>query len=243
MAKVMKTDRSKVKRNVAENTGGKKFHQFQEGDNHVRILPGIEGRATPGTYYGLFHQHGTRVEGKFRSFRCLQDLDKWCPWCACRRYFDGKGEELFSKKAKDMLVQTKYFVNAALPDAKKIVLLQLSNSVISKLETLADGQWGAFDDPESGYWVNIHREGTGQGTRYPSVTPCKDDQGPLPDWIDLDDAHNLLDRKLCEARSPADMVMLLVDRFGDVDDGVEEALRRDMKKWKADQKKRADDGE
>jgi hypothetical protein len=197
---------------------------------------------TPGTYYGLQHQHGRRVEGSFRSFRCLQDLGRWCPQCAAQKIL-AQREDL--KKAADgMWPGPKYFMNAitgklsrdkkkiVASEDKGIVLAQVSNSVFSKLEEHRVGDWGDFTDEEDGYWVNISRKGKGQATRYPNVTPSRKSMGPLPDWVDFDDAHDCTDNTLIGTMKASEMVMLLIDSYAEAVPRIEDLLRESRERWK-----------
>ena len=72
--------------------------------------------------------------------------------------------------------------------------------------------------------MNINAEGEGTSRRYPQVTPSKLKMGPLPDWVDYEDAHNLTSDDLIQRKKIAEMVMILVDRYGDVVE-VEDILR------------------
>lgn len=257
--KALSVDRGAVQRDVDSHKGGGKFHTFEEGSNYIRVLPPIEGlcqKSDEGAfYYGLMHQHGAQVEGRFKSFRCLHDVGKWCPYCSAREIFDEiaktKGEEegeKFRKAARNFFASPRYALNVIIGKLAKdkksvvanedagIVIVQVSNSLIEKMEAVAD-DFGDFYDPEEGFWIVVKRKGTGNETRYPTVLPSRRSMGPLPEWVDFDDAHDLMDPTLVPERKQVDMRMLLIDRYGDVVDDLEDRLKKKYGQWKRKNKK------
>jgi hypothetical protein len=53
--------------------------------------------------------------------------------------------------------------------------------------------------------------------------------GPLPKWVDLDEAHDLTAKSLVPTKKTGEMVMILIDRYSDVCD-VEDILRKAKRK-------------
>lgn len=244
--RVSKIDHTQVERDKASHTSGGKFHKFQEGANYVRILPPLEDLVDEGTYYGLHHQHGIKMEGAFRSIKCLQDVDSWCPFCAMAEYFIKLQGADNKKRAQGCFSSAKYFLNAISAelrvgkDKKRnivpsedsgITILQISGALFKKCDKHMHGEWGDFTDENDGYWLNINAEGDGTSRRYPQVTPSRLKTGPLPDWVDYDDAYDLTAADLIPLKKTSEMVAILVDRFGDVVD-VEDILRNTRKRKK-----------
>ncbi len=240
--KVGKIDDDAVQTDLDSHRGSSMYHKLQEGPNYVRILPPLEDLTSPGKYYGLHHQHGMKLEGGFRSFRCLGDKNLWCPMCAMAEHFRKEEDKSSKDAARACFSSAKYFFNAltgVLSDGEitpnedsGIVILQTSNAVFQKFETIRKGEWGDFTDPDEGFWLNIHGEGTGPARRYPSVTPSRKGWGELPEGVDFEEAHDLTSEALVPTKKTGEMVMIMIDRFGDMLD-VDTVLRDSKKRSKS----------
>jgi hypothetical protein len=251
-------DDDKVKGDVDSHKSGGRFHKLEEGPNYVRVIPPLEGLVQPGTYYGLHHVHGLRSEGAFRTVRCLRDKDWFCPLCAMGDFFRQFDDDDNKKRARNCYSNAKYFLNVILgsSDTKKkvitadedagIVMLQISNALFEKCDNHRHGEWGDFTDPDEGYWLNIHGEGSGAARRYPNVSPSRFSMGALPKWVDYDDAHDLTADALVGSKTTREMVMICIDRYGDVNlkntdeesVSVEGILKVARESWKGSKKRR-----
>lgn len=247
MSKIARIDHERVEKDRADHrAGSSKFFKFKEGNNYVRILPPVEGRVDEGTFYGRHRQHGIKMDGGFRSIRCLEDHGKWCPFCAMAHFFHKRPGEDNSKRARACFNNTRYYLNAITGEVRVtrdkrrvlrpneetgIVILQISSSLFDKCYEHFTGEWGDFTDPTKGYWLNITAKGEGNSRRYPMVTPSQMNMGKLPSWVDLEDAHDLTSAEMLQDKSASEMVMMLVDRYGDLFE-VEDILRSTRKQRK-----------
>lgn len=230
-------DDTKVKGDIDSHRGSGKFFKLKEGANYVRILPPVEGLVTPGTYYGLHHQHGFKIEGGFRAIRCLHDKGLWCPVCSMADHFRKLDDDDNKKRARACFSDARYFLNVISGTLNKVekeitaneeigvALLQVSNSLFQKCNEHRTGEWGDFTDPKEGYWLNIHGEGEGTSRRYPSVTPSRRGMGPLPEWVEEEEWHDCTSDALVPVKKTSEVVMMLVDRYSDICE-VEQILRK-----------------
>lgn len=231
MAKVMKSDRKKIRGDIDASKGGRRFFRLPEGKTYLRVLPGIEGKADKSTYYGRAMRHTLGSGSSFQHFRCLEDFGQWCPFCAASRIFSEEDED----RSGNLRPRARYFLNVLVRGKEGIQLMEAPNAVIDLFEDIDEDEWGSVDDPENGFWVAVTRKGKGN-TMYKSATPIPKNRGPLPSWVDLDDCYNLTAKNLLPLRKAKELVAILVEYYGDVVDDLEVLLKRDLKSWKRKRK-------
>tara|TARA_R110000868_G_scaffold176916_2_gene414910 strand:+ start:10960 stop:11892 length:933 start_codon:yes stop_codon:yes gene_type:complete len=78
------------------------------GEKQIRILPALEGEATP---FAIMHGHNFKVDGKWKKFPCLKYNDEGddCPFCEARAILLKTGKDSDKEKAKQYSSR-KFFV-------------------------------------------------------------------------------------------------------------------------------------
>lgn len=81
---------------------------INSGEKRIRILPALEGEATP---FAIMHGHRFKVDGQWKTFPCLKHNDEGddCPFCEARAVLLGTGKDTDKEKAKQYSVR-KFFV-------------------------------------------------------------------------------------------------------------------------------------
>lgn len=221
MAKVMKTTKEKLSERMAANRGSSTgFWRAKVGSNYIRILPGIEGKADPGTFVAAVQAHGIGGGQNYREFRCMQDFGKWCPICTTAKALEAAGDD---ETAKSLSARGFYFVNIILkndPEQQVRVWKTTAKQLEEMMGYFED--LGDFTDPVEGYYLNIRRKGTGPGTKY-SFSPTQK-RLKLPSWVNLDEIPNLLSNKVTGKATTESLVSTMIDKYGDVVDDLETTL-------------------
>ena len=188
---------------VAESSGNTKvdFMKILDGvPVEIRILPRINveekkwGEVTP---YVRKWFHYIKVGGKVITILCNKKagvFDEKCPVCETIDRITNKvsASEKEMMEARGMRPQQK-FMTYAVGSTGEIELLTLSakwgRRLVSMLMELQNsgGYPHPVDDPEKGFWIKVHRTGTGSKTDYTfSVVRISDKQDPTVSRIHVD---------------------------------------------------------
>ena len=213
-------------------SSGGTYWRLQTQRAVIRILPPVPGKTPQDSYFLAAHQHMMSLDGGTRSFRCLEDLEDWCPVCAAHRIFEAIGTKKWEDKAAELRPQAKFSMNIILQgkaNRGKIFIWQATPGAVKQILERHNGEWGDPSDPEDGWWFELSKKGDGKGTRY-TVTPSPKGIGALPSWVDLDDVHKLTG-DFITVKKRSTLKHAMIEKYADQYPELEDELRADFKKW------------
>lgn len=143
------------------------FWQPEEGNNLIRILPGL----TPSDDFYLeanvHYIKGMGDQGRATSVKCLGDDCAVCEAVSRLESSDDPDDQLAAKDARTVSTFYMNIVDLNKIEAGTIVWRVSSSQVMtSLLEALVDPEWGDFAHPEKGRNIKIRMEKRGGARAY-----------------------------------------------------------------------------
>ncbi len=172
---------------VVDDLAGSAFMDLEQGENVVRILPGLNG-ASPFRVTAMHYVDAVPGLDKTLAFACPRhELKEACPVCAESARLQQSANPLDRERGKKLEANLRVYCNVInrLRPKSGIKVLGFGKSVWTALKEIRKNPrlGGDFTNPtESGFDIVIVKEGSGMKTKY-HVSAARDSQ-PLADTPD-----------------------------------------------------------